>query len=526
MESLNINSILKREHIYNEIKNILMHFEKNTFNYLLKRGIYIYGAPGSGKTEFITRLLKDINYDIINYDAGDIRNKSIIDSITRNNMSNKSVISMFSVKPKPIAIIMDEIDGMNNGDKGGINTLIKLIRQKKTKKQKLEETTYNPIICIGSYHQDKKIKELTKVCNTFELQLPTDSQIMTIVKELMPGLNGECMQGECMQGECMQGECMQGESMQGESMRQCTMDGDNMKREPNILDNMITFINGDLRKVSSIYKIYQQSFASSSANVAGTSAAGTSAAGTSAAGTSAAGTSAAGTSASTSTGTRIRTHNILNNELFTNIFKSKTTNEDTKLITKRLINNHHDLNDHITTLSENDRTIVGLLWHENIIDNLAKVPTKDAITFYSKVLDNICFADYMDRITFQHQIWQFNEMSSLIKTFHCNKIYHDTFTQQPLFNPAEVRFTKVLTKYSSEYNNATFINDLCQSIGLDKKDTFALFLDLQNNHDDEYIKELLEKNDISKLYVNRIYRYMDKCIDETAIIDGLEHDII
>lgn len=28
---------------------------------------------------------------------------------------------------------MDEIDGMNNGDKGGINTLIKLIRPKKTK---------------------------------------------------------------------------------------------------------------------------------------------------------------------------------------------------------------------------------------------------------------------------------------------------------------------------------------------------------------------------------------------------------
>ena len=33
------------------------------------------------------------------------------------------------------------------------------------------------------------------------------------------------------------------------------------------------------------------------------------------------------------------------------------------------------------------------------------------------VLDNMCFADYIDRITFQKQIWIFNEMSSLIKTF-------------------------------------------------------------------------------------------------------------
>ena len=213
MDALNINSILKREHIYNEIKRLLLHFEKNKFDCLLKRGIYIYGAPGSGKTEFITRLLKDINYDVINYDAGDIRNKSIIDSITRNNMSSKSVISMFSDKPKPIAIIMDEIDGMNNGDKGGINSLIKLIRQKKTKKQKLEETTYNPIICIGSYHQDKKIKELTKVCNTFELKIPTNEQINIIMHKLMAGL------------------------------------------ETSLSNNITSYINGDLRKLFSIYKI-------------------------------------------------------------------------------------------------------------------------------------------------------------------------------------------------------------------------------------------------------------------------------
>ena len=31
---------------------------------------------------------------------------------------------------------MDEIDGMNSGDKGGINSLIKLIRPKKQKNKK------------------------------------------------------------------------------------------------------------------------------------------------------------------------------------------------------------------------------------------------------------------------------------------------------------------------------------------------------------------------------------------------------
>ena len=77
---------------------------------------------------------------------------------------------------------MDEIDGMNNGDKGGINALIKLIRQKKTQKQKLESMTLNPIICIGNYYMDKKIRELMKVCNTFELKTPTNNKSKLLYK--------------------------------------------------------------------------------------------------------------------------------------------------------------------------------------------------------------------------------------------------------------------------------------------------------------------------------------------------------
>ena len=65
---------------------------------------------------------------------------------------------------------MDEIDGMNSGDKGGINSLIKLIRPKKTKKQKKEKSTMTPIICIGNQHIDKKIKEIMKVCLTYRIK--------------------------------------------------------------------------------------------------------------------------------------------------------------------------------------------------------------------------------------------------------------------------------------------------------------------------------------------------------------------
>ena len=429
MDTLNINNLLNREEEANKIKEILRNFELNKHNLATKKGIYIYGEPGSGKSLFVINILKELDYDVIKYDAGDIRNKSIIDTITKHNMSDKNIMSLFHKKVKRLAIVMDEIDGMNNGDKGGINALIKIIRPKKTKKQRLEEITLNPIICIGNYHIDKKIKELMKVCNVIELKSPTKIQMSNLIGTLLPLI------------------------------------------DETVNASIITFIQGDLRKLNTVYNLYKNN------------------------------------------------QSILNSNIIKNIFLMKSYNDDTRKITKKLINNHYSIEDHLTIMNETDRTIVGLLWHENIIDVIGKMKKEISIPFYLKILDNMCFADYIDRITFQKQIWQFNEMSSLIKTFKNNNIYHETFnTKKIKFNPTEVRFTKVLTKYSTEYNNSIFIQNLCQQLGMDKKDLFGFFLDIKNKYDPDTpeMNMLFENYEISKLDINRIYRYLEKYTKENT----------
>ncbi len=436
MEELNLNKILNRESEINNFKEILKNFEKNKNDLLIKKGVYVYGDPGSGKTSFVMNVLKELDYDIVKYDAGDIRNKSLIETITKHNMSDKNIMSLFNKNVKKIAIVMDEIDGMNNGDKGGINSLIKLIRPKKTKKQKLEESTITPIICIGNYHIDKKIKELMKVCNIIELKTPNIQQIDNIIANVIPDL-------------------------------------DNHSKL-----NIINFSQGDLRKLNNIFGLYKKN------------------------------------------------KNIVGNNLFLNIFQKKSYNDDTKLITQKLLNNNYSIDEHITIMNETDRTIVGLLWHENVIDILNKMNSNESVPFYLKLLENMCFADYIDRITFQKQIWQFNEMSSLIKTFKNNKLFHEEFKNKKLKQcPSEIRFTKVLTKYSTEYNNSTFIQDLCQQLGMDKKDIFSFFTELQHKYNDSELISLFENYDITKLDINRIYRYLDKYTKENALdIDDVEID--
>jgi hypothetical protein len=445
-----MDEILGREKIKEEIKHILLNFKENCKNIHFKKGIYIYGATGCGKTEFVLSLLKELDYDVIKYDAGDVRNKSLIETITSNNISNRNVLQMMHRKVKNIAIVMDEIDGMNNGDKGGITSLIKLIRQKKTKKQKSEDVTLNPIICIGNYFMDKKIRELMKVCNVFELKTPTDEQIVGLLRHWVP-------------------------------------------RAPTTYTR---FIQGDLRKLLFIKKIYEKNpriFEQT-----------------------------------TATSDKMVT-------VLEHVFKTKTNIEDSKKITKTLMNRSLPIEQHNTFMNETDRTIVALLWHENIIDVIDKSPTNKSFMFYSRILDNMCFADYIDRITFQNQIWQFNEMSSMMKTFYNNRLYHETFPENAgKFQPDEVRFTKVLTKYSTEYNNQLFIYSMCQELDMDKKDMIAFFQELRLVYGHDFltnpdimtkVDEMFENYNINKLDIKRIYRYLDKNVKkETGDIDFAEGD--
>lgn len=421
MEQLNLNKILNRTKAATLLKQKLIEFEKTKQNISVSRGFYVYGNPGVGKTKFVINILKDLNYSIIKYDASDIRNKSIINKITKHNISDKSVLSMFGKKHQPMAIIMDEIDGMNSGDRGGITALIKLIRAKKTKKQKKEDVTMIPIICIGNTHTDKKIKELIKVCTTILLEPPSRTQIKHMLGLLLPSL-------------------------------------DNVLR-----DNLLTFISGDLRKLLTTLNIYNKQ------------------------------------------------QHLLKQELIQNIFQSKTNNEDTKEITKGLLNKKVLLKDHNLYINETDRTSVSLLFHENIIDVLPKTNIIGTIPTYLDMLNNICYADYIDRITFQKQIWIFNEISSLMKTIHNNNIYHDTYNPIEPYNPTNVRFTKVLTKYSTEYNNSLFIQSLCQKLSMDKDDMLSYFLHIREEDMDlsDMIK-LFDHLEINKLDINRIYRFIDR----------------
>lgn len=400
-----MNSILSRTEHEKTMISFLKQFNKHDEK--SKKCVYIYGPSGCGKTTFAKTILNKLNYDVITYDAGDTRNKNIVDSINVSNMSDKNIMSIFNKKTLNIAILMDEIDCMNNGDKGGINSLIKLIRPKKTKKQKSEDVTHVPIICIGSNAQDKKLKELMKCCIVIELKGPTPLQMKSLMIANVPAY-----------------------SHLSSSVR-------------------------DLKKMNQLIQLEKNNFKGD-----------------------------------------------IQMMFYTNV------HEDSKQLTKRIMNSNMKFSDHLG-INDTDRTIISLMWHENIIDLLQKFPMKQSIVLYTKVLKEICFSDYIDRITFQKQLWIFNEMSFLIKTFYTNYLFQLENKQKHKLT--DVRFTKVLTKYSTEYNNSGFIQKMCTELCMDKSDLFSYMNVLKKKNTEQQIAQLFENTEITLLDVQRMYRYMDKC---------------
>ncbi len=424
-----INKVIYREKLKNEIKNVINEINNNLNNISSKKVIYIMGPPGSGKTYFVREILEEINYDIINFDTEQNRNTSNFDFVKSFNMSSVNVLDLMHGKKKKICIVMDNLESLNTSDKSGLAHLIKLLRPKKTTKQKKEDFSKNLIICISDISKDKKILELRKNCFNFDLQLPNLKEMKLLIHSMMrttPSLELE--------------------------------------------DQLIKYINYDLRKFSIVNDIYK---------------------------------------------------NVPDYDKFNNVILDLVQNNDhsdAKTITADLIKNKISFRMHDQVISDSDRTIVSLLLHENIVDFLPS--DKDiAIKLYTQILDNFATGDFYDKITFQKQIWLFNELTSLMKNIHSNQIFKESVEIDEV---KEIRFTKILTKYSTEFNNINFIIKFCQKLAMDKKDLINFFFEKHKLLKEEDYLYLEERFDIKKLDVNRLIRYIENKTSKETIEEDLD----
>ncbi|KAH3902279.1 related to Replication factor C subunit 1 [Saccharomycodes ludwigii] len=148
---------------------------KNGFKYngLSFRAAMLSGPPGIGKTTAAHLVAKELGYDILEKNASDVRSKSLLNETVKNTLDNTSVVGFF--KPadsknlenqNKFVIIMDEVDGMSGGDRGGVGQLAAFCRK-----------TATPMILICNERRLPKMRPFDKVCLEVQFRRPDATSI-------------------------------------------------------------------------------------------------------------------------------------------------------------------------------------------------------------------------------------------------------------------------------------------------------------------------------------------------------------
>ena len=177
--------------------------------------------------------------------------------------------------------------------------------------------------------------------------------------------------------------------------------------------------------------------------------------------------------------------NSITNNNNNNSNNNNNNNNNIKILTKNLLQHKYNLQN-LDIINYSDRTSLSLLLHENIIKLFNNNLTQDELKIYKKILDNFIFCDCIDKNIFLYQIWQLNDITYIIKIFFNNFILWQNNLLKNI-GQENIIFTKILTKYSSEYNNFNFIFNNTQLYCTNKK-TLLLHIFINNNSNEFYAK--------------------------------------
>lgn len=149
-----------------------------------KKAVLLSGMPGIGKTTSAKVVCHILGFQTIEVNASDSRGKADskiekgIGGSTANSIkelvSNESLgANIGRSHHQKTVLIMDEVDGMSAGDRGGVADLIASIKISKI-----------PIICICNDRYSQKLKSLLNYCLPIVFRKPTKQQMAKRLKQV------------------------------------------------------------------------------------------------------------------------------------------------------------------------------------------------------------------------------------------------------------------------------------------------------------------------------------------------------
>lgn len=132
------------------------------------RPLLLIGPPGTGKTTLVHTLSQQFNYDMIELNASDNRNKIGLETQIMPMFYNDSILG------RKMLLFLDEVDGISSReDTGGIDALISIMK----------EPTI-PVI-MSANARNPRVKDLSKICKVIELNSIPASTSMILLDHIL-----------------------------------------------------------------------------------------------------------------------------------------------------------------------------------------------------------------------------------------------------------------------------------------------------------------------------------------------------
>ncbi len=132
-----------------------------------KKPLLLHGPPGSGKTAIVEAISSEYNWETLEMNASDTRNKENI----KRTIGDASKSRTLSGKKR--IILIDEVDGLYRQDHGGTRAINKIIKE-----------SNSPIILTANNAYEQKIKSIRSKCELIRVKKVHPSTIAKLLGKI------------------------------------------------------------------------------------------------------------------------------------------------------------------------------------------------------------------------------------------------------------------------------------------------------------------------------------------------------
>ncbi|MEM0182526.1 MAG: replication factor C large subunit [Thermoproteus sp.] len=141
------------------------------------KAVLLAGPPGVGKTTLVHALANEINYELIELNARDVRTSTRIKEVVGRGLREGS---LFGYSGR--LVLFDEVDGLNpKEDLGGLNTIVDMI-----------ETARVPIVMTANNPWDQRLRPLRDISLVVNLRRLDEDDVVEVLRRICESEKIKC----------------------------------------------------------------------------------------------------------------------------------------------------------------------------------------------------------------------------------------------------------------------------------------------------------------------------------------------